>query len=132
MPETNNAQWAIVELMGHAQTAGRIEMDHELLRVDVPFGEGFRTEYYGKAAIYKIAIVSEEIARACSTRQLPAMAFDAPIVTRDQHLAAMRHSESETERLRYRVAELERRLTAIHALPAPELQAEDLEIKPEA
>jgi hypothetical protein len=112
-------QWATVDLMGHAQTAGRIEMAGGLLRVDVPEGENYRTEYYGMTAIYSIKIVSEEIARAYAHRTIDVMAYDAPIVTREQHLAAMRQFEQREERLQYRVQELERRLTMVNALPEP-------------
>ena len=111
-------QWATVDLMGHAQTAGRIEMAGGLLRVDVPDGDSYRTEYYGMAAIYSIKIVSEEIARAYAHRTIDVMAYAAPIVTREQHLAAMRQVEETESRLRYRVQELERRLTAVYSLPA--------------
>lgn len=119
-------QWATVDLMGHAQTAGRIEMAGGLLRVDVPDGENYRTEYYGMTAIYSIKIVSEEIARAYAHRTIDVMAYDAPIVTREQHLAAMRQVEETETRLRYRVQELERRLTAVNALPAPADGDDDL------
>ncbi len=113
-------QWATVELMGHGQTAGRIEMG-QLLRVDVPLDDGkFRTEYYGISAIYKINLVSEEIARAYAHPVRAVHVYNAPIVTREQHLSAMSHAEHDNERLREQVRELERRLTAInHQLPAP-------------
>lgn len=57
-----NEMWATVELMGHAQTAGRISKPSEwggLLRVDVPDGDSYRTEFYGMAAIYESATGSE-------------------------------------------------------------------------
>lgn len=114
-----NFQWGTVDLMGHAQTAGRIEFAGGLLRVDVPDGEIYRTEYYGMAAIYSVKIVSEEIARAYAHRTIDVMAYDAPIVTREQHQAAMRQAESQNDQLRYRVEVLENRLTTVNALPAP-------------
>lgn len=117
--QNQNTQWATVDLMGHAQTAGRIEMVGGLLRVDVPDGDTYRTEFYGMAAIYSIKIVSEEIARAYAHRTVDVMAYDTPIVTREQHLAAMRQAEDATTHLRYRVQELERRLIAVNALPRP-------------
>jgi len=116
----NNEQWATVDLMGHAQTAGRIEMAGGLLRVDVPEGDVYRTEYYGMAAIYSIKIVSEEIARAYAHRQVDVMAYDAPIVTREQHREAMRQIEEKAYSLARKVEVLERRLTAVNALPAPD------------
>lgn len=116
---SENLQWATVDLMGHAQTAGRVEMTGGLLRVDVPDGDGYRTELYGMAAIYSVKFVSEEIARAYAHRTIDVMAYDAPIVTREQHQAAMYEAEKKNDQLRYRVEVLENRLTAVNALPAP-------------
>jgi hypothetical protein len=124
--------WATVELMGHAQTAGRISRPADfggLLRVDVPIedtregpGTGdlfrFRTEFYGMTAIYAIKIVSEEIARAYVRPVRGVISYDAPIVTREQHESAMRQAEDQNYQLRAKIQELERRLTAVKALPA--------------
>lgn len=60
--------WAIVELMGHRQRAGRItEVEAyatKLLQVDIPMPDGsFVTEQYGGQAIYAIRPATEEIAR---------------------------------------------------------------------
>lgn len=111
-------QWATVDLMGHAQTAGRISFDGGLLRVDVPDGDGYRTEYFGLAAIYSVKIVSEEIARAYAHQVYDAMPYDAPIVTREQFQAERERWESDNRRLRKSMYELERRLTAINETPA--------------
>ena len=51
---SDKEQWATIDLMGHAQTAGRISRPQDwggLLRVDVPMQgedgvETYRTEYY--------------------------------------------------------------------------------------
>lgn len=60
--------WAIVELMGHLRRAGRIsEVDRfgaKLLRVDIPAGEDFVTEFYGGSAIYRLRPCAEDITRA--------------------------------------------------------------------
>lgn len=60
-------QWCILDLFGHARTAGHVTEASiggcSFIRVDVPEGEGFRTEYYGNGAIYSMRPVSEEIAR---------------------------------------------------------------------
>lgn len=112
-------QWATVDLMGHAQTAGRIAMENGLLRVDVPNGDTYRTEFYGMAAIYSIKIVSEQIARAYGHVSHDVVAYDTPIVTREQHQAVVSRLEQEQYRLREQVRQLERRLTAVNALPAP-------------
>lgn len=112
-------QWATVDLMGHAQTAGRIVMENGLLRVDVPNGDTYRTEFYGMAAIYSIKIVSEQIARAYGHVSHDVVAYDTPIVTRDQHQAVVGRLEQEQYRLREQVRQLEHRLTAVNALAAP-------------
>lgn len=113
--------WATVELMGHAQTAGRISRPSDwggLLRVDVPIENGaYRTEFYGLPAIYSIKLVSEEIARAYATPSRVAIAYDTPIVTREQYEADTRRMDIENSDLRRKINELERRLTAVKALP---------------
>lgn len=124
MDEQKNEQWAVVELMGHARTAGRISRPSDwggLLRVDVPEKEGYRTEYYGMPAIYAVRLVSEEIARAYAGQVVDApMSFDVPIVTRDQYNAGMDQARRQLTRAQERINELERRLTAVNALPEPE------------
>ena len=121
-PTEANEQWATVELMGHAQTAGRISRPSDwggLLRVDVPEGDGYRTEFYGVSAIYSVKLVSERIARAYATPQRAVQEYDAPIVTREQHQAAVQNERRRADQYQQRAMELERRLTAINALPAP-------------
>ena len=61
-------EWAIVEIMGHHRTAGRIEevvrFGATMLRVDRPHEDGaFTTEFYGGSAIYALRPCQEEIAR---------------------------------------------------------------------
>lgn len=126
MPDNECAQWATVDLMGHAQTGGRVTMENGLLRVDVPDGDSFRTEFYGMAAIYSIKIVSEEIARAYVKPTIDHYVYDAPIITREEHMAIINRLERGNEQLRETVREFQRRLTAIKALPAP--NAEDGEL----
>lgn len=121
-------QWATVDLMGHAQTAGRIVMENGLLRVDVPDGESYRTEFYGMAAIYSIKLVSEQIARAYGRTAYDVVAYDTPIVTREQHQAAVSRLEDKNYQLQRQIQELERRLTSINALPAPQSDGQKEEI----
>lgn len=120
--ESKNEQWATVEIMGHVQTAGRISRPSEwagLLRVDVPLGDSYRTEFYGMQAIYSVKLVSEEIARAYAQNYSePALDYNTPIVSKNQ-FDEMRHkAEQENYRLRTHIRELENRLTAVNALPA--------------
>jgi len=113
-------QWAIVELMGHAQTAGLIRTSDlgGLLRLDVPMEDGFRTEYYGEAAIYAIRIVSEEIARAFARPDRDICAYDTPIVPRAEFEEALAKSREAINKLTRDNECLRQRLTAVPDLPA--------------
>jgi hypothetical protein len=59
--------WGLVELMGHQRVAGQLSEQPlgggNLLRVDIPNGDGFRTAYYGASAIYAVHITDEAAAR---------------------------------------------------------------------
>ena len=114
--------WAVVELMGHGRSAGIIRTSDlgGLLRVDVPIENGFRTEYYGAAAIFSIKVVSEEIARAYAAPQRDIMIYDEPIVPRQQYEEALRLIRRENETLAHQVNVLTHRLTTINTLPAPD------------
>jgi len=63
-------QWGVVELMGHQRTAGRLSEEQiggaNMLRVDFPDGETFRTAYYGPSAIYALHVTDEKVARAAA------------------------------------------------------------------
>jgi hypothetical protein len=119
--ENQNEMWAIVELMGHAQTAGIIRTSDlgGLLRVDVPAGDGFRTEYYGEQAIYAIRIVSEEIARAYALPDREICSYNEPIVPRAQYEAALQKARSHNDNLQHQIGILQRRLTQVNSLPEP-------------
>lgn len=60
--------WAIVELMGHRQTAGKIATvtiaSVEMLRVDTPGPDGrtIATQYYGGSAVYCLTPCDEATA----------------------------------------------------------------------
>lgn len=77
--ETNHqAQWAIIELMGHQQIAGRYqEAAGGMHRIDVPdtgevpFSEFRFTRLYSPAAIYSITFVDEQSARAAARLLAP-------------------------------------------------------------
>jgi len=122
MDEQNKLEmWAVVELMGHGQTAGIIRTSDlgGLLRVDVPIEDGYRTEYYGEAAIYSVKIVSEEIARAYALPKRNIVAYNEPIVPRQQYEQALQMARQNSESLRRQIRVLENRLVAVNALPAP-------------
>lgn len=111
--------WAVIDLMGHARTAGIIRTSDlgGLLRVDVPVEDGYRTEYYGEAAIYSIKVVSEEIARAYALPTRNIVAYDEPIVPRAEYEEALHKARNLNNGLQRQIEELQRRLTAVHALP---------------
>ena len=130
-------RWAIVHLMGHAQTAGRIGQSEfgGLLRVDVPVTGAeavsqqqavedvplFRTEEYGPSAIYSIQYVSEEIARAHAPTADFVSSYDTPVVHIDDHRRAVQKQREENSRLRAQNEQLRHRLTAIEADDVPRL-----------
>ena len=116
---TKNEMWAVVELMGHGQTAGIIKKSDlgGLLRVDVPVEDGFRTEYYGEQAIYAIRVVSEEIARAYAVPERDINAYDTPIVPRVQYEEALHKAREHTRTLEHQLEVLTKRLTQVNSLP---------------
>lgn len=94
-------QWAIVELMGHGVTVGRISRPGDwggMLRVDVPDGEAYRTEFYGISALYAVRLVSEEIARAYAKPVHRAVSYNSPIVTREQYDSDMGEMRNRLQR----------------------------------
>jgi hypothetical protein len=123
--------WAIVDLMGHARTAGIIRTSDlgGLLRIDVPVDDGYRTEYYGEAAIYSVKVVSEEIARAYALPEREIVAWNEPIVPRKQYEEALKLARNANDTLRRQIRVLEDRLVAVNALPAP-ADGEEIEKAP--
>jgi hypothetical protein len=116
----NNDSWAVVELMGHVALAGRITKPGDyggLWQVDIPEGDTFRTEFFGSQSVYRIRMVSEEIARAYAPRH-DVLEYNAPIITREEHLEAMEKARREYYRIQNENEELRRRLTAVNALPS--------------
>ena len=119
----NNECWAVVDLMGHVTVAGRITKPGEyggLWQIDIPDGDGFRTEFFGSQSVYRIKITSQEIARAYAVPATEIMEYDAPIITRAEHENAMQRANMEYHRLQREVNELRNRLTAVNALPSGE------------
>lgn len=126
MEENKVDVWAIVELMGHDMTAGIMRPSEfgGLIKVDVPTDEGFRTEFIGPGAIFRIRIVSEEIARVYARPERGIIAYDEPIVPRAQYEEALQKSRNEIERMQHHVRTLQDRLTRVTSLPEPEPMAE--------
>lgn len=114
----NNESWAVAELMGHVTLAGRITKPGEyggLWQIDIPEGETFRTEFFGTQAVYRIRIVSEQIARGYARPGHEIIAYDAPIITREEHEAAMDRAREINANLREKLNEAERKLMALPA-----------------
>lgn len=67
--------WAILELMGHRQLGGKVSQAEQygtvMLRVDIPNGEEWATQFYGGTAIYALTPTTEAIARAVAERNQP-------------------------------------------------------------
>jgi len=116
----SNDTWAVVELMGHLTLAGRVTRPGEyggLWQIDIPEGETYRTEFFGSSSVYRIRVVTEEIARAYAQPGHEVLEYNAPIVSRAEHERMMQRARDENERLRYKVEVLTERLTNVLALP---------------
>lgn len=127
--ENQQEQWAVVQMMGHAETAGKISKPSDwggLIRVDVPVGDTYETEFIGVQSIYKIKLVSEQIARAYAVPVNPVLSFDVPIITREQHESVVNRLQQTNRDLSHRMRQLEERLIETKALPLLE-SGEDAE-----
>ena len=106
--------WAIAELMGHMTLAGRITKPGEnggLWQIDIPDTDSFHTEFFGSQSVYRIRIVSEEIARAYVSHH-EMIEYSAPIITREEHEAAMDKAREQITHWRQEVDRLQRGLPA--------------------
>jgi hypothetical protein len=115
----NNDSWAIVELMGHVTLAGRLTKPGEyggLWQIDVPDSETFQTQFFGSQSVYRIRMVSEEIAHAYASPSHAIIEYDAPIVTHEEHEDALRRAQSQMYSIQRENEELRRRLTSVNAL----------------
>lgn len=67
--------WAIVELMGHRRLAGKVSPSviggAAVLRIDVPRGDQFTTQFYSGASLYALTPTTEEIARKLAAHLQP-------------------------------------------------------------
>ena len=109
--------WAIAELMGHLTLAGRVTKPGEnggLWQIDIPDKDSFHTEFFGSPSVYRIRIVSEDIARAYVSHH-EMIEYNAPIITREEHEAAMERAKEHINNLVHEVNRLQ------HKLPAGEM-----------
>ena len=124
MEENKNDSWAIVDLMGHVTIAGRVTKPGEfggLWQIDIPEGDSFRTEFFGSQAVYRVRVVSEEIARAYARPAHDVIAYDAPIITREEHVNALEKAREQYIRVANENDELRRRLTTVNTLRLDEV-----------
>lgn len=85
MDEKTPEVWAVVELMGHQRAGGRLSEEEKfgvkLGRLDVPQKDGtFLTQYFGGSSVFRVSIVTEEMARAVamSYPPRPVQAWELP------------------------------------------------------
>jgi hypothetical protein len=70
--------WAIIEIFGHTQIAGKVTeasiVGCSFIRVDVPEcdGQPAFTKFYGQGAIYSMTPCGEQVARAALAQIRPA------------------------------------------------------------
>ena len=104
----DNAQWGIVELMGHKVVAGKVSKSEmlgaALMRVDVPATSTYPefTQFYGTDAIYCVTFVSEQVARltAEQTKVNPVSVYMPELITREKLDEVVKQYETRLERLR--------------------------------
>jgi hypothetical protein len=93
--------------MGHLTLSGRVTKPGDnggLWQIDIPDGrDTFHTEFFGSQSVYRIRMVSEEIARAYVSNH-EVISYDAPIITRAEHEAAMDRAREMIEKLRRQLA----------------------------
>ncbi len=97
--------WAIVELMGHVKLAGRLSEEEKfgakMGRVDVPQADGtYRTVYFGGSSVYRLQVVSEEVARHVG-REAPQPVspwdFPRPALTAAEGTSGLPYREDEDD-----------------------------------
>ena len=97
-PET----WAIIELMGRQVVSGRVSGDTRfgsgLLRIEIPLGGEFVTQYINPAvAIFRMTIVDELAARAKQRRSVTDVGVTIEILEKERALEVARHAIEERE-----------------------------------
>lgn len=88
--EAKEELWAMVEIMGHVKTAGKVTISEKwggLLQVDVPIENGdFATELIGFDAIFRVRFISEEIARTLVLNNPRIIhPYSSEVITRKYH-----------------------------------------------
>jgi hypothetical protein len=122
MSENNSSAWAIAELMGHVTLVGKLTKPGEyggLWQIDCPDESnngGYHTEFFGSQSVYRIRLVSEEIALAyASSMTRTVIEYSAPIVTRAEHLNTVEQLREKIDAQQRTIYDLREKL---YALPA--------------
>lgn len=73
-------EWAILELLGHVRTAGRITevtlFGAAMGRIDIPTPDGgMITQFFGGGSVYRMTPTTEEIARVVALSNQPAPVY---------------------------------------------------------
>lgn len=112
--QTENGQWAIIQLFGHKTIAGFVSksdmLGQAMLRIDVPAttAQPAFTQLYGDKAVYSVTFVSEEVARktAEAVQVNPINVYTPDLITVQQYEKTMQQYEKDVGELRcqlYRV-----------------------------
>lgn len=108
--QTEQGQWAIIQLFGHKTLAGLVSksemLGQALLRIDVPAttAQPAFTQLYGDKAIYSVTFVSEEVAKktAEAVQMNPINVYVPDLITVQRH-------EQEVSDLRRQLQRVNRR-----------------------
>jgi hypothetical protein len=109
--------WAILELMGHVRLAGRVSpapmFGTELVRIDIPSGDGYTTQFASGSSLYRLTPCSEEVARAVAGENavMPIESWEIRRIERAQLPPARQEEPSDGERF-----EMERDARRFHEL----------------
>lgn len=120
--DVQNDIWVIGSQFGHQQFAGVVRPSRfgKLIHLDVPDGDSYRTKFINEDSIFEMSVVSEEIARVYAAQERTITPYDEPIVSKAQYEEALRLARANSNGLERQILELQRRLTAVAALPEPE------------
>lgn len=97
-----SATWGILELMGHIRLAGRISEEEKfgakMGRIDVPLKDGtFATQYFGASSVYRLSLVSEEVARSVALNLIQPVPVSSWELPKQLAAAPSQHSADSNE-----------------------------------
>lgn len=96
--EIKNASWAVVEMMGYKQLAGRLSQGVAgLLQLDIPAPGGMITQMINPQSIYRVTFIDEPTACALAKRIDPLPAVELQVPPR-QHALGFDHPDDDDNR----------------------------------